>query len=91
MEDLIESISNEICDKVKSQIDIRKIFKIVPTTNAITLITQGMNVLDKWQKQFMATRMDIESQPSLKRWDFAKQKDIFGKTKYMKQVLEDIQ
>lgn len=39
MEDLIESISNEICDKVKSQIDIRKIFKIVPTTNAITLIT----------------------------------------------------
>jgi dynein heavy chain len=37
MEDLLESISNEICDKVKAQIDIRKIFKQKPD-DAINVI-----------------------------------------------------
>jgi len=30
MEDLLESISNEICDKVRERIDIRTIFKKNP-------------------------------------------------------------
>ena len=30
MEDLLESISNEICDKVRSKIDIKKIFRYKP-------------------------------------------------------------
>lgn len=30
MEDLLESISNEICDKVRSQIDIKRIFRLKP-------------------------------------------------------------
>jgi hypothetical protein len=30
MEDILDAISNEICDKVKSQIDITKIFKKKP-------------------------------------------------------------
>jgi dynein heavy chain len=37
MEDILESISNEICDKVKAQIDITKIFKKKPD-EAITII-----------------------------------------------------
>lgn len=37
MEDLLESISNEICDKVKAQIDIKRIFKMKPDI-AITMI-----------------------------------------------------
>ena len=30
MEDLLESISNEICDKVRCQIDIKRIFRLKP-------------------------------------------------------------
>jgi dynein heavy chain len=37
MENLLESISNEICQKVQDQIDIRRIFKIKPD-EAINLI-----------------------------------------------------
>ncbi len=37
MEDLLESISNEICDKVRDKIDIRRIFRMKPT-DAINII-----------------------------------------------------
>jgi dynein heavy chain len=37
MEDLLESISNEICDKVRSQIDIKRIFRLKPEV-AINII-----------------------------------------------------
>jgi dynein heavy chain len=37
MEDLLDSISNEICDKVRSQIDIKRIFRQKPD-QAITVI-----------------------------------------------------
>ena len=37
MEDLLESISNEICEKVRAQIDIRRIFKIKPDTAINTI------------------------------------------------------
>ena len=47
MEDLLDSISNEICDKVRAQIDIKRIFKIKPET-AISILDQGMKVLDSW-------------------------------------------
>jgi hypothetical protein len=30
MEDLLESISNEICDKVRAKIDIKRIFRQKP-------------------------------------------------------------
>lgn len=89
MEDLLESISNEICEKVRAQIDIRRIFKINPTV-AINTIIQGINVLEKWQKQFIQTKLEIEQESTVKRWDFQKSKEIFNKPKYMKQILEDI-
>jgi dynein heavy chain len=38
MEDLLESISNEICDKVRDKIDIRRIFRMKPIDGAITII-----------------------------------------------------
>ena len=38
MEDLLESISNEICEQVQNQIDIKRIFKINPAV-AINTIT----------------------------------------------------
>jgi len=47
MEDLLESISNEICDKVRAKIDIKRIFRQKPD-QAITTINEGINVLEKW-------------------------------------------
>jgi hypothetical protein len=51
MEDILESISNEICDKVKAKIDITKIFK-EPPHKSIEIIKQGKAVLEKWRKEF---------------------------------------
>lgn len=34
--------------------------------------------------------MEIESETTVRRWDFSKTKDIFSKPKYMKFILEDI-
>ncbi len=82
MEELLESISNEICDKVASKIDIKRIFRIKPD-NALTIINQGINVLTKWQKQFYDTKMEIEKEATVKRWDFTKTKEIFIKPKHM--------
>jgi dynein heavy chain len=53
-EDLLEAISNEICDKVKDQIDITKIFKKKPD-DAINIIKQGQSVLQKWRKEYENT------------------------------------
>lgn len=90
MEHLLESISNEICEKVAEKIQVRKIFKI-PPTDAINLINQGISCLDKWQKQYQQTKMELESESSgIKRWDFNTTTKLFGKPKYMKKILEDL-
>jgi DNA-binding PadR family transcriptional regulator len=60
MEDILESISNEICDKVKAKIDITKIFK-EPPHKSIEIIKQGKSVLEKWKKEFDSTRREIEA------------------------------
>jgi dynein heavy chain len=90
MEDILESISNEICDKVKAQIDIDKIFKKKPE-DAIKIIKQGKSVLVKWKRDFDATRRDIEVQQTVKRWDFSKVKEIFEQPLYMGTVLDDLE
>jgi len=47
-------------------------------------------VLDKWQKQFNQTKMEIEAEATVKRWDFTKTKEIFIKPRHMKSILEDM-
>jgi len=89
-EDILEAISNEICNKVKSQIQISGIFKKKPE-DAIKIIKQGKTVLEKWKNEFDATKRDIETQQTIKRWDFSKAKEIFSQPIYMKKVLEDIE
>ena len=54
-EDILEAISNEMCDKVKAQIDITKIFKKKPD-DAIRIIQQGQSVLLKWKRSMMPRR-----------------------------------
>jgi hypothetical protein len=65
----LESISNEICEKVKEQINIQTIFKYPKPDEAIKKIRQGKSVLEKWKKEYDTTKRDIEQQ-SVKRWDF---------------------
>jgi dynein heavy chain len=69
MEEILDAISHEICDKVKSQIDITKIFKIKPS-EAIVLIRKGKAVLLKWKAEFDATRTSIGNELTVKRWEF---------------------
>lgn len=77
MESIIEAISTEICDKVKSQIDITKIFKMKPD-ESISIIQKGKSVLLKWKNEFYATKREIENESTIKRWDFQAAKDIFN-------------
>ena len=69
MEDILESISNEICDKVRAKIDITKIFKDQPH-KSIEIIKQSKAVLAKWRKEFNQTKREIEAQQTVKRWEF---------------------
>lgn len=89
-EDILEAISNEMCDKVKAQIDITKIFKKKPD-DAIRIIQQGQSVLLKWKKEYDATKRDIEQQQTVKRWDFTRQKEIFEQSIHMRTVLSDLE
>jgi len=47
-------------------------------------------VLDNWYKKFNATKMEIEQESTVKRWEFQKAKEIFIKPRHMKNILEDI-
>lgn len=89
-EEILTSISNEICDKVKAQIDITKIFQMKRPEDAHKMIKQGIEVLQKWRKEYFATKKDIEEQQTIKKWDFQTQKDIFAAPQYMVKVLEDL-
>ena len=48
-------------------------------------------MLDKWKKEFFATRRDIENEQTVKRWDFQSTKEIFNTPTYMITVLTDLE
>ena len=57
----MEAISNEICQQVRNKIDIKTIFKkSVDPIQAIADIESGIQVLDRWQQEFLRTRQEIE-------------------------------
>lgn len=69
MEEILKAISNEICDKVREKIQIKTIFK-GDADQAISLIGEGIEVLEEWQKKFRETQMSLEQSQSVRRWDF---------------------
>jgi len=86
----LEAISNEICTKVREKIRIGQIFK-QSTHESIATIRQGISVLDQWNEKFQKTKMDIEQEVTIRRWDFPNVKNIFNKPKHMKMILENFQ
>ncbi len=52
---LLQCITNEICEKVKDQIQLKDIFRKRPL-EAIDLILKARTVLDNWQIQYNKTR-----------------------------------
>lgn len=90
MEDILEAISNEICKKVREKIDIKTIFKAQKPQKASALIQEGINVLEKWHREFNQTKQEIENQSTIRRWEFTRMKEIFAKPKHMKYILEDL-
>jgi len=49
MENLVNTISNEICDKVRAQIDRDRIFTKMRPEDAIHLINQCISCLEEWK------------------------------------------
>ena len=88
-EDILDAISTEICQKVRDKIDIRTIFKKKPDA-AIADIDAGIQCLDKWWTEFNRTKMDIEGETTITRWDFPKIREIFAKPRHMTTILRNI-
>jgi dynein heavy chain len=76
-EHILEGISNEICSKVRMEIDIKKIFNEKPIENALSRIEQAIIVLEQWHSQYNKTKIEIESTGSTPRWEFSNSKLIF--------------
>lgn len=55
------------------------------------MIQQGRVVLHKWKKEYDATKRDIETQQTVKRWDLPTYKEIFATPIYMGSVLADLE
>jgi dynein heavy chain len=67
MQNLIQLISEEIADKVESQIKIGKLFHLrddlpfeVQLEQSEQLIAQGDAILKSWRKYYKDTKADIE-------------------------------
>ena len=85
----MEAISNEICQKVRNKINIRTIFKGSPVT-AVVEIDRAICVLEKWYNEFNKTKMDIEGESTIARWDFPRMKDIFQTPKHIIYICKDL-
>ena len=86
----MEAISNEICSKVRIEIDIKKIFDEKPIPNAIKKIDQAICVLKNWKEQYDKTKQEIEVANTMNRWEFTNTKNIFSKPAHMVNILQDI-
>lgn len=80
MMNLLNLISNEIADKVESQINIQELFKLndkIPyqgqLQQTIDLINHGKNILNSWVKLYKQTKQKIEDDGNNERWDFTVQ------------------
>jgi dynein heavy chain len=89
-ENILEAISNEICSKVRQEIDIKKIFDEKPIPNAIKKIDQAICVLKNWKEQYDKTKQEIEIANTMNRWEFTNTKNIFAKPAHMVNILQDI-
>lgn len=75
---------------MRQKIQVHIIFKQNPQ-ESIDTIRQGISVLNQWQDLFFKTKMAIEAEITIRRWDFGRIKDIFAKPKHMIAVLNDFQ
>jgi dynein heavy chain len=89
-ENILEAISNEICTKVRVKIDIATIFKTDPR-DAIGVIRQGASLLKTWRDEFEHTKSAIETEQTIKRWDFGRKKEIFLGPEYMGRILSNFE
>lgn len=91
MAGLLEAIANEISECIGREIKVHEIFKKYENNYeaAQIKIESAIGVLDEWEKGFRNTRNEIANENSDKRWDFDHTK-MFGKTKHMKIVCENL-
>jgi dynein heavy chain len=84
MEPLMKRIADQIADKVEQQINVNQIFSMEPT-QAMAVITDGINALEKWSEIYLQTRDKIEESATDHRWEFDRL-ILFKKTGYMSKI-----
>jgi dynein heavy chain len=85
---LMESIANEIADKVTKKIEIHTILRSPPDV-ALETIQDAKAVLECWHSTYMKTREKIEQSGTDHRWEFDR-KRLFEKTNYMATICGDL-
>jgi hypothetical protein len=65
----LQAISTEICQKVKDEIQLNKIFKEKNPQEGLRKIQLGKKVLTSWKNEYDKTKQEIEKQ-AVRRWDF---------------------
>ena len=94
MEQLLVTISNQICDRVSATLNLRTLLK--PKENvfyekqldeAIKMIEQAQRVLTSWVKLYKETK-DLLEKEGAERWDYGT-KVIKGRPQHMNEILTD--
>lgn len=94
MSELLKTIANQICDRVKGAVDLKSI--LTPKDGvlydnqldeAIHKIEQAKNVLDQWVNLYKETKKQLETEGT-DRWDYPTTV-ITDRPQYMKKILEN--
>ena len=97
MKTLIETISNEIADKVENYIKIPQLLKLnddIPykkqLEDAEEKIAQGRKILASWKALYKSTKQQIEDEGGSDRWVF-QPKPIVERITHMIDILENLE
>ncbi|CAD7925016.1 unnamed protein product [Amoebophrya sp. A120] len=88
MEPLMKRVAEQIADKVEEAIQIPAIFQM-SVHQAMKLIADCRDALDKWEVVYLQTREKIEESGTDHRWEFDRLK-LFKKTKFMSKICGDL-
>ncbi|KYN03638.1 Dynein heavy chain 10, axonemal, partial [Cyphomyrmex costatus] len=85
---LMDRISWQLCENVKQNLAIVRLFK-KPLEEILEKTSMASAMLKQWKRSYLKTRLDIELSGKGARWEFD-QKRLFQDTEYIAEVCSDL-
>ncbi|KAK3924935.1 Dynein heavy chain 10, axonemal [Frankliniella fusca] len=85
---LMLRISNTLCNKASSALQVKTLFKL-PLNQILQQTKEAQEMLKMWRSCYMETRARIESSGKGQRWEFDKNK-LFANSDYIAKVCGDL-